>query len=207
MTSLPAFAAASLLLILVPGPNLLYIITRSMVEGRRAGIASALGVETATLVHVAAAAFGLAALVSRSPVAFAVLRYAGAGYLAWLGVSALTSHGKSEGPATAPAPGGRGLLRAYGSGVLVNVLNPKVALFFLAFLPQFLPTGLGPGATRTRMLELGSVFLVIALGMDLCYALAGAALSGRLAQNRHRLRYPAAAVYLCLALLTAAGVP
>ncbi|MFE5870384.1 LysE family translocator [Streptomyces roseifaciens] len=184
MTSLATFALASLILVAVPGPNLIYIITRSVQDGRRAGIVSALGVETGTLVHVTAAVCGLAAFIADHPLAFTILRYAGAGYLAYLGARALLHH-----PPTAEAagvvgvagpPSRRRLIRLYRDAVLVNLLNPKVALFFLAFLPQFLPTGLHPGQTRTRMLELGAVFLAIALAFDLCYALAGAALTGRL---------------------------
>ncbi|AUY50944.1 LysE family translocator [Streptomyces sp. CB01881] len=203
MTSLPAFVAASLVLILLPGPNLLYIVMRSVHEGRRAGVVSALGVETGTLVHVLAASLGLASLVSQSPAAFAVLRYAGAGYLAWLGVRTLTS--RTDAAAAGAAPAAAGPARIYRDGVLVNLLNPKVILFFVAFLPQFLPSGLGTGAARARMLGLGTVFLFIALALDLCYAFAGAALSARLRSAGVRLKYPAAAVYLLLATAAATG--
>ncbi|MFZ3493661.1 LysE family translocator [Streptomyces sp. 5.8] len=189
MTSLAAFVLASLILVAVPGPNLIYIITRSVRDGRRAGIVSALGVETGTLLHVIAAVCGLATLIEGHPLAFAVLRYTGAGYLAYLGIRALRRRPPSTADADADADDSaeavgrsprRRLLRLYLDGVLVNLLNPKVVLFFLAFLPQFLTTGLTPAETRTHMLLLGAVFLTVALTLDLCYALVGAALTGRL---------------------------
>ncbi|MBW5480924.1 LysE family translocator [Streptomyces bambusae] len=190
MTSLAAFALASLILVAVPGPNLIYIITCSARDGRQAGIVSALGVETGTLLHVIAAACGLATLIAGHPSALAVLRYAGAGYLTYLGVRALRRRPSSAVDAadTAGRPARRRLLRLYLDAVLVNLLNPKVVLFFLAFLPQFLPTGLTPADTRTHMLLLGAVFLAIALVLDLCYALVGAALTGRLRGTPRRDR-------------------
>ncbi|MER7753294.1 LysE family translocator [Kitasatospora sp. NPDC097643] len=186
MTSLVAFALASLALVAVPGPNLVHIVTRSVQEGRRAGLVSALGVETGTLLHVLAAVGGLATLVADHPAALAALRYAGAGYLCHLGVRALRHHPSATAPEERPDR--QRLLRVYGDAVLVNLLNPKVVLFFLAFLPQFLPTGLPPGQTRARMLVLGLVFLAIALTLDLGYALLGAALTGRLRGTPRRDR-------------------
>ncbi|HEY9370253.1 LysE family translocator [Streptomyces sp.] len=202
MTSLAAFVLASLVLVAVPGPNLIYIVTRSVQDGRRAGIVSALGVETGTLLHVVAAVCGLAALIADHPLAFTVLRYAGAGYLAYLGVRALLRH--SPPAVGAERPTQRRLLRLYGDAVLVNLLNPKVVLFFLAFLPQFLPTGLPASDTRARMLVLGAVFLSIALALDLCYALIGAALTSRLRgtpRRARRLSHLTGGIYLGLAAL------
>ncbi|MER7585643.1 LysE family translocator [Kitasatospora sp. NPDC097691] len=203
MTSLAGFALASLALVAVPGPNLVYIITRSVQDGRRAGLVSALGVETGTLVHCLLAVGGLAALVTDHPIALTVLRYAGAGYLAHLGVRTLLSRPAQAGDGPQQPARGR-LLRVYGDAVLVNLLNPKVILFFLAFLPQFLPTGLSAAGTRARMLLLGAVFLAVALTLDLCYALLGAALTGRLRgtpRGRRWLSYAVGGVYLTLAAL------
>ncbi|MFD7259086.1 LysE family translocator [Streptomyces sp. NPDC059874] len=202
MTSLAAFALASLVLVAVPGPNLIYIVTRSVQDGRRAGIVSALGVETGTLLHVIAAVCGLAALVADHPLALIVLRYAGAGYLAYLGVRTL--HRDPPPAVGTERPPQRRLLRLYGDAILVNLLNPKVVLFFLAFLPQFLPTGLPPSESRARMLVLGMVFLSIALALDLCYALIGAALTRRLRgtpRRARRLPYLTGGIYLGLAAL------
>lgn len=207
MTSLAGFALASLLLVAVPGPNLVYIVTRSVQQGRRAGLVSALGVETGTLVHVLAAVGGAGTLVTGHPLAFTVLRYAGAGYLAYLGVRALLGRPGPDGAGTGEAarPVARhGLLRVYRDAVLVNLLNPKVILFFLAFLPQFLPSGLPSGQVRVRMLLLGAVFLVVAVVLDLCYAFLGAALAGRLhgtPRRELRLSRLVGGVYLGLAVL------
>ncbi|MEU4998164.1 LysE family translocator [Streptomyces sp. NPDC021622] len=219
MTSLGAFVLASLVLVAVPGPNLIYIVTRSVRDGRRAGIVSALGVETGTLLHVIAAVCGLATLITGHPLAFAVLRYAGAGYLAYLGIRALRRRppaaAEAEAEAEAEADAGdsaeaagrsarRRLLRLYLDGVLINLLNPKVVLFFLAFLPQFLSTGLTPAETRTGMLLLGAVFLSVALALDLCYALVGATLARRLRGTPRRdrgLSHLTGGIYLGLAAL------
>ncbi|MFJ3794355.1 LysE family translocator [Kitasatospora sp. NPDC090091] len=206
MTSLAGFLLASLAVVAVPGPNLVHIVTRSAQDGRRAGLVAALGVETGTLLHVLAAVGGLAALVSDHPLAFTVLRYAGAGYLAYLGVRALR---RRPPPDVGGAPGDdrparRPLLRVWGDAVLINLLNPKVVLFFVAFLPQFVPAGLPAEDTRARMLVLGVAFLALALALDLCYALLGAAFTGRLRgtpRRERRLSYAIGGVHLGLAAL------
>ena len=190
-----AFAAASIVLVAIPGPNLLYILTRSVDQGRRAGLVSAAGVETGTLVHVTAAAFGLSTLVAASPVAFSAVRYAGAAYLLYLGARALRRPSPGEPAAGAGAPP---LARVYRDGVLVNVLNPKVGLFFFAFLPQFLDPG---AAARPQLLVLGGVFFVLALTLDVAYALGGGALRtwlGRRPGARRWQRLVVGGVYLGL---------
>jgi threonine/homoserine/homoserine lactone efflux protein len=197
-TTLLVFAFAAGVLVVIPGPNHIYIVTRSIAQGRRVGLASALGVETGTLVHITAAAVGLSALIASSAVAFNFVRYLGAAYLAFLGLRALlTDHGaqlENGGPRTGSAR------RAYIDGILVNVLNPKVALFFLAFLPQFVDRS--RGATTTQILVLGFVVFVIATTSDIVYALAAGALGswlrGRPAFAR-RQRYLTGGIYLGLA--------
>jgi threonine/homoserine/homoserine lactone efflux protein len=201
--TLLAFAAASLALVASPGPNLIYILTRGAAQGRRAGVVSALGVETGTLVHVMAAAFGLAALVATADLAFTGLRLAGAAYLAYLGLRAFVRPTERDPSAAASA---RPLTRVYRDGVLVNVLNPKVALFFLAFLPQFTTPGADTATTRAQMLVLGVVFFVIALALDVAYAVAGAAVSGRLRRRPGGsawTRYVIGGVYLGLGVYAA----
>ncbi|WP_405613921.1 LysE family translocator [Streptomyces sp. NBC_01511] len=198
-----AFAGVSLALILAPGPNLVYILTRSVAHGRRAGLVSAAGVETATLAHVAAAALGVAELIARSEAAFLVLKYAGVGYLAYLGIKALRGSAAPdlEGQAQPAA-----LWRTFRDGALVNLLNPKVALFFLAFLPQFAAPG---PAARTHMLVLGSVFFAIALALDVIYALAGGAVSAWLRRRPRvldRQHYAIGGVYLVLGAVAALPV-
>ena len=190
------FAVAAIALVAIPGPNLIFIATRSLSQGQRAGFASALGVEAGTLVHVAAAAVGLSAVVASSATAFTVVKYLGAAYLIYLGVRALLSRQRTEIAADdAVTPLGRVFLE----GMLVNVLNPKVALFFLAFLPQFIDPARGGTATQT--LALGTVFFLIALVMDLLYVVAAGAL-GRLLQGRdgfaRRQGQVTGAVYIAL---------
>jgi threonine/homoserine/homoserine lactone efflux protein len=178
------FVLASLALIAVPGPNMIYILTRAATQGRRAGLVSAAGVETGTLVHVTAAAFGISAVLAAAPRVLAAVRLAGAAYLAWLAVRALRGTARDRPPDPAPLP------RVYRDGVLVNLLNPKVLLFFLAFLPQFA----SPHGGRLELLRLGLVFVALALVLDLSYALIGGALP-----RWRPPRYLAATVYCGLA--------
>lgn len=198
-----AFFAASFALILAPGPNLIYIVTRSVAHGRRTGLVSALGVESATLVHLAATVFGVSALITRSDAAFATVKYAGAAYLLVLGVRALRQGGGAElAGAAGPAP----LWRVYREGVLVNLLNPKVTLFFLAFFPQFVDRGAGGGDARTQMLAFSAVFLATAVALDVAYALAGGALSGWLRRRPRvlgRQHLAVGGVYLVLGTMAA----
>ena len=205
--TLLTFAIAATLLIVVPGPNLIYIITRGIDQGRRAAVVSALGVETGMLIHVVAAVLGLSAVVASSEVLFDVVRYAGAGYLIWLGVASIRSR-----PADLTDPaGGRTLspARLYSQGIIINVLNPKVGIFFLAFLPQFLDPS--RGNMSLQILILGGVFSVIATASDLLYAMASGAIGGwlreRSAVARLRGKF-SGAVYICLgavAALTGSG--
>jgi threonine/homoserine/homoserine lactone efflux protein len=180
------FLAASVALVAIPGPNVLFVLARGLAGGRRAAVVSVLGVEAATACFVAAAAFGLTALLASSAVAFAIVRYAGAAYLLVLAVRALRS-----GATPPPAPSGRTFRQAF----LVGISNPKVAVFFLAFLPQF-------GSSSGEFLLLGLVFLGVALTIDLGWAL----LSGQLGRwlRRHpgllrRQRFVTAPIYAALA--------
>jgi threonine/homoserine/homoserine lactone efflux protein len=195
--TLLVFALAASVLVAIPGPNHIYIVTRSIAQGRRIGLASAFGVETGTLVHISAATVGLSALVASSAVAFDTLRYAGAAYLAYLGIRALLRDDAIELDGGAAPPSAR---RAYLDGVLVNVLNPKVALFFLAFLPQFVDPA--RGATSTQILVLGLVVFAIATTSDVVYALAAGALGGWLRSRPAFVRvqrYLTGCIYLGLA--------
>jgi threonine/homoserine/homoserine lactone efflux protein len=200
--TLAVFALAAVALIAIPGPNALYIAARSLSQGRAAGVASALGVEAGTLVHVAAAGAGLSALIASSDLAFDAIRYLGVAYLVFLGIRALRGGRAGE----VPRAGRGSLRRAFAEGLLVNVLNPKVALFFLAFLPQFTDPDRGSVAVQT--LALGAVFFGIALAMDLIYALAASAIGARVpwgrdaARRRERLT---GAIYLMLAGVAAAA--
>ncbi|MBT2546738.1 LysE family translocator [Streptomyces sp. ISL-44] len=178
-----AFVLASAVLIAVPGPNMVYIVTRAAAHGRRAGLLSALGVETGTLVHVGLAVAGVAALLAGAPIASDAIRWAGVGYLLWLGLRALRHRPTPAAPIVPESAG-----RMFRDGALVNLLNPKVGLFFMAFLPQFATTPAG-------LLVHGAVFFALALATDLGYALAGVAAAGRL---RVGGRWPGM-IYLALA--------
>ncbi|MFI7036766.1 LysE family translocator [Microbispora rosea] len=192
-STLLVYAAASAAVVAVPGPNHLYIAARGVAQGRRAGVASALGVETGTLLHIAAAAAGLSYLLARSAELFTAVKWAGVAYLAFLGVRALTRRG-AAGDEPRPQP----LRRVFLEGVVVNVLNPKTVLFFLAFLPQFVdPSGDVPG----QVLLLGLVIAVIGLASDLAYALTAGSLGRRL--HASTLRYVSGVAYLVLALVAA----
>ena len=149
--SILVFMAAALALNVTPGPDMLYVIARSTAEGRRAGIVSALGIGAGTLFHIAALALGLSALLAAVPLAYDVVRWAGAAYLVWLGVRAIAGARR----ATAAAAVERAPLWAiFRQGVVTNVLNPKVALFFLAFLPQFVDPARGSPAAQIAALGL-----------------------------------------------------
>ncbi|MCK2220992.1 LysE family translocator [Actinomadura sp. ATCC 31491] len=191
------FVTASLALVLVPGPNHLYITARGLAQGRAAGLASAFGVEAGTLVHIAAAAAGLSYLISRSAALFAVVKWAGVAYLGWLAYRAFTGGGQEEDGVPAPQP----LPKVFLEGMLVNVLNPKVALFFLAFLPQFVDPGAGSPAAQ--IVVFGVTLLLLGLVSDVVYAYAAGALGGRLRSRARTLRRLSGFVYLGLGVVTA----
>jgi threonine/homoserine/homoserine lactone efflux protein len=165
------FAGAGLLLNVTPGPDLLYILGRSVSQGRQAGLLSALGIGAGCLFHVTAAALGVSALVLAVPVAYDVVRWAGALYLVWLGVKALRSQGTALEVQAMAATSPR---RIFVQGVITNALNPKVALFFLAFLPQFADPTRGPLAPQ--LLLLGAIFTVNGTLVCLVFALFAARL-------------------------------
>ncbi|PTL58332.1 LysE family translocator [Paraconexibacter algicola] len=171
------FAATAAALVAIPGPNHLYIATRAVAQGRRAGIVSGLGVETGTLVHIAAAAGGLSALIASSATAFDAVRYAGAAYLVLLGVRALRAGSAGTGGEAAP-PVPVSLRRVYRDGIVVNVLNPKVALFFLAFLPQFLDPE--RGTVVLQVVTLGLVLAALGLLSNVVCAVAADRVARRL---------------------------
>jgi threonine/homoserine/homoserine lactone efflux protein len=195
LAALGLFAAASIALLVVPGPSVLYIVTRSVSQGRRAGLLSMLGVHVGSVVHVAAAALGLSAVLASSATAFAVVKYLGAAYLIWLGVRKL----RQRPPAPAAEVATVARARLFAQGIVVNVLNPKTAIFFLAFLPQFVDPGRGPVALQ--IVVLGACFIALGMLSDGAYALLAGTLAGRIRRTRggHRhLDRASAVVYLGL---------
>lgn len=207
MPSLTTFglcALASLALLVIPGPAVLFIVTRSVEHGRRVGLASVVGVHLGTLVHVAAAALGLSALLVSSATAFSVVKYAGAAYLLGLGAHRLLSRPDRSAPAADPLAAAGSVRRALGQGAVVNILNPKVALFFLAFLPPFVDPRRGPVAPQ--VIVLGLTYLLLGICSDGAYALAAAAIAGRLRRTDRlvrRGRRASGVVYLALGVLAA----
>jgi threonine/homoserine/homoserine lactone efflux protein len=201
LTTLLLFAAPTLLLLAVPGPSVLYVVARTVEQGRTAGLVSVLGLEGGALVHVAAAAAGLSALVASSPAALTALRYAGAAYLIWLGLRALR-RGRDE--AAADRPGRASYARLFRDGVLVDVLNPKTSLFFLAFLPGFVDAGHGSVALQVAVL--GLVFVALAALTDGAYALVAARVSrGGRQRSPRSLARTSAGAYGVLGVLAVAS--
>ena len=191
-TSLWLFSLAALALLAIPGPSVLYIVTQSAERGRRVGLAAVAGVHLGSLVHVAAATAGLSALVVASSLAFNAVKYGGAAYLVYLGVRKLLERDREEDVETEPEPLRRALVR----GIVVNVLNPKTALFFLAFLPQFIDAD--RGGVWSQALVLGFVFVGLGLISDSLYALAAGTVGGLIRRRRKLVRYGSGVVYITL---------
>jgi threonine/homoserine/homoserine lactone efflux protein len=198
--TLGVFVAAALALLLVPGPAVLYIVARSVDQGRSAGLISVLGVHLGSLVHVTAAAVGLSSLLVSSAVAFSVVKYTGAAYLIYLGVRALIAREEPDDVEVRAAPLGT-LLR---QGAVVNILNPKTALFFLAFLPQFVDPD--AGYVAAQLVFFGLVFVALGLVTDSLYALAAGTAGGWLRSSRFFVgarRWVSGTVFIGLGLATA----
>ena len=195
------FTIAALLLLITPGPAVLYIVTRSMDQGRRAGLVSALGVHAGTLVHVAAAAAGLSMLLAASAAVFGVVKYVGAAYLIYLGLRRLLDRSSLPTLGRAAAIP---LRRAFIDGAVVNVLNPKTGLFFLAFLPQFVDPA--RGSVGSQILVLGLAFVLMGLFTDGLYAVAAGSAGRWLKANRRfigGLRWASGGMYIGLGVVAA----
>jgi threonine/homoserine/homoserine lactone efflux protein len=195
------FVGAALALLVVPGPAVLYVVTRSIHQGRRAGLVSVAGIHLGTLVHITAASAGLSALLVSSATAFTVVKLAGAAYLIVLGLWTLLARR----PDTEIALGGeRRLRRVFAQGVVVNVLNPKTALFFLAFLPQFVDRSRGHVTLQIALL--GIVFAVLGMMTDSLWALGAGSAGDVLRRSRHFARvqrYVSGSVFVGLGVLAA----
>lgn len=196
------FVVASLVLVVVPGPAVFYIITRSVDQGRPAGFASVFGVGVGGLVHAAFAAVGLSAILASSATAFSVVKWLGVAYLVWLGIQRIFFAGDEEEMTETATP--ERLSRIFWQGVVVNVLNPKVALFFFALFPQFVHPDEGNVVVQT--LALGVVFCVIGTALDCTWALLAGSAGGWLKGNARflrRQRLVTGAIYLGLGITTA----
>jgi threonine/homoserine/homoserine lactone efflux protein len=198
------FVAAALALLLVPGPAVVYVIARSVSGGRLTGLVSVLGIELGTLLHVVFAAAGLSAIVASSVVAFSVVKWLGAAYLIWIGLRQIFGRGDGD-EETEFAGGGEDRLRIFYQSVLVQVLNPKVALFFLAFLPQFVDPS--RGAAWTQIVMLGATLALLGLFTDGLYALLGGTAGGWIRKRGRSLRrvgrYVTGGIYIALGAVAA----
>jgi threonine/homoserine/homoserine lactone efflux protein len=207
---LPLFVAAGLLLNITPGVDMALVLRSSAAQGFRAGAAAALGISAGCCVHIAAAALGLSALLTNSATAFVLLQWVGAAYLVWLGIGLLRSRPVVD-PSGRPATGAARWRRLFLQGFLTNALNPKVALFFLAFVPQFIQAQ--PAHPAGAFLLLGSVFVLNSTGVNLLIAAAAAALRRQLAgQARWQQLAPwlnrgAGALFVALGLKLALAAP
>lgn len=202
MSTIATFALASIAILVIPGPAVLYILNRSVSDGRRVGLAAVAGVELGSFVHALAATAGLSAVLASSAAAFNTVKWLGAGYLIFVGVRTLIKHP----PALDTDRAGVSPRRAFHQGVVVNLLNPKVALFFLSFLPQFIHPDRGHSTLQAFVL--GLEFVVIACISDGLYAIIASELRGVLMRGRSLpfvQRYVAGTVFIGLGIVAASS--
>lgn len=205
INTLLAFSAATLVLLVIPGPAVMYIVTRSAAQGLRAGLVSVAGIHVGTVIHVVAAMVGLSAVLAASATAFTVVKSIGAGYLMWLGIRSILAYrrGVSAGLAI-PEVEAQTLTRTFTDGVVLNILNPKTAIFFLSFVPQFVDPRAPQSALAVALL--GTVFIALGLVSDGAYAVfgswAGSRARGSTRLGRHK-DLLAGTTYLGLGAVTA----
>jgi threonine/homoserine/homoserine lactone efflux protein len=195
-----AFAIASLALLVIPGPAVLYVINRSISDGRSTALAAVAGLEIGNFMHVVAATLGLSAVIAASATAFGVVKWIGAGYLIYTGIRTLsrkpTAFNQEQKTLTRR--------KSFTQGIVVNTFNPKVALFFLSFLPQFINTE--KGSTALQSLVLGSIFVLLGMCSDGLYAILASALRGPLLRGKSLpfvQRYVAGSVFVLLGIVAA----
>lgn len=201
ISTLTVFMMATLALLVIPGPAVIYIVARSIDQGLKAGMVSTLGINTGTLFHIAGAALGVSALLVSSALAFSVVKYAGAVYLIYLGIRKLMGINGENRPVISKS---ENLSAVFYQGVLVNLLNPKTALFFFAFLPQFVDPA--RGSVTIQMLFLGAIFVGMGFISDGMYALLAGKMGAWLKNNTRFIRaqqYVAGSVYILLGIATA----
>lgn len=201
-STLIVYSLAVLALLIVPGPAVVYIVTRSIDQGRRAGFVSIAGIHVGTLVHILAAGVGLSALVARSAVAFTMMKLVGAIYLVLLGAIRLMRRENEQPPALTQ----RSLRGIFWQGVIINILNPKTALFFLAFLPQFIDPSRGSTAFQAALL--GLIFIMLGLLSDGVYAFVAGEAASWLRRSRTAVRlrrWVAGTIYVGLGIAAAAS--
>jgi threonine/homoserine/homoserine lactone efflux protein len=191
------FIPAALVLLAIPGPAVLYIIATSVEGGRRHGLLSVAGVHIGSLIHVVAAAAGIYALIVSSAIAFSTVKYVGAAYLVYVGIRKWLERDEPAELEARPPRSGR---RVFTQGIVVNVLNPKTALFFLAFLPQFIDRD---RTVWTQIAVLGLCWIALGLLSDGAYALAGGTIGGFLRRRRRAVRYASGGIFVGLGAVAA----
>ena len=198
--SIIAFAVASLALLVIPGPAVLYVINRSIADGRSTALAAVAGLEIGNFVNVVAATLGLSAVIAASATAFGIVKWIGAGYLVIIGLRTLSRKPQAMEVQTSSLSRGK----SFTQGIIVNTFNPKVALFFLSFLPQFIETE--KGSTAVQSLILGSIFVLLGMCSDGLYAILASALRGPLLRGKSLpfvQRYVAGSVFVLLGVIAA----
>jgi threonine/homoserine/homoserine lactone efflux protein len=203
LSTLTIFVGAAMLLFIVPGPAVLYVVTRSLSQGRNAGLVSVGGIHAGSLVHILAAMLGLSALVATSTLAFSIVKWAGAAYLVYLGIRTLLADDDALLPGTAEPSSYR---KIFTQGVIVNVLNPKTAIFFVAFVPQFIDPS--KGSATLQILVLGIAFIFAGTISDGIYAVLAGTIGDRMSRRplwRRNSRYASGAIYLLLGAAAAAS--
>jgi threonine/homoserine/homoserine lactone efflux protein len=191
------FVPAALVLLAIPGPSVLYIIATSVEGGRRHGLLSVAGVHIGSLVHIVAAVAGLSALIVSSAIAFSTVKYVGAAYLVYVGIRKWLERDEPLEAAARPPRSGR---RVFTQGIVVNVLNPKTALFFLAFLPQFVDRD---RTVWTQIAVLGLCWVALGLLSDGAYALAGGTIGKLIRRRRKAVRYASGGIFVGLGAVAA----
>jgi threonine/homoserine/homoserine lactone efflux protein len=191
------FIPAALVLLAIPGPAVLYIIATSVEGGRRHGLLSVAGVHIGSLIHVVAAVAGLSALIVSSAIAFSTVKYVGAAYLVYVGIRKWLERDEPAELEARPSRSGR---RVFTQGIVVNVLNPKTALFFLAFLPQFIDRD---RTVWTQIAVLGLCWIALGLVSDGAYALAGGTIGGFIRRRRRAVRYASGGIFVGLGAVAA----
>jgi threonine/homoserine/homoserine lactone efflux protein len=196
------FIVAAVLLLITPGPAVIYIVARSVSQGTLAGMVAAVGMHVGTVVHITAAAYGVSRLLMTSTTAFNIIKYLGAAYLIYLGIKSF--RGKVDVTDRAKAkPEHKHLLTIFRESIVVNVLNPKTALFFFAFLPQFVNPG-GNASAAAQIIVLGLIFVTVGILSDGLYAVFAGALGDRLKRTGNRYgKYVAGTVFTGLGVITA----
>ena len=200
-TSLVIFIAASLALLIIPGPAVFYIIARTLEQGRLAGLVSTLGITFASVIHVIFAALGLSALILKSALMFSIIKYLGAVYLVYLGIKTLLG---SNQPITRVEVKSLPLSTLFWQGFIVNMLNPKTAIFFLAFLPQFVSPE--NGSVPVQFILLGMIFVSLAVTSDSLYAILAGSAKQLLTRSRRVAKIQtmfSGVIYLALGISTA----